>query len=164
MGKEYKSEWQIKLVLFFILLFLILFIASIVFFIMKKDTFVLISGIFTSILFEFIFFLGLLGVKKNKLIIESDKLVFYFKTNSEYKEYNTFNSKGLEIKFDEISSIIFIFLKGDIIYSADTTFVKFNLKNNKDFETCFSFLGRKKEKEVFTFLESNFNIKNIKGF
>lgn len=117
----------------------------------QRDLVAIYGSIIIFPLLSIIFWLGYYIEKSKKLIIDSTYIVFKYIVFTKPKvKYNV--KEGLKIHFKDIEKFYSELSKGDLFFSADTTFYYIVLKNNTRIQfTLFNF-GKKNEKEIYELL------------
>jgi len=95
----------------------------------------------------------LMATRKPSLIFTKEEIIFYFRTRSDVKEYNSGNGKGLRVRHDDIKNIYFLPANTKAIGSAGYEAV-FELKSGVVFKTQLVEFGKQQEVEIFAYLKS----------
>lgn len=92
---------------------------------------------------------------RGKLVIDSSKLIIYYKTFSSKKEYGKYNWKGLTIDLKDID-YIYLDKKVTNLYTSVGGSNKYciMMKDKSCIEVYFYHFGKKKEQEIIEYIKS----------
>ena len=114
---------------------------------LHKDSIAIYGPLITSPLFSLIFGFGYYAEKSTTLEMDDNSINFHYFVFAKPKiKYDKKN--GLIVNYENIKEFYSEFHKGDWIYSADTTWYFFVLKDNTKIQFSLFRLGKKNEKEI----------------
>lgn len=136
-------------------------IGHIVSIIINNDPVAIYAPIIVFPLLSLIFCFGYYVEKSSTVEMDNLSIIFHYFVFSKPKiKYNT--KKGLLINFDNIKEFYTEFHKGDMFYSADTTFYYIILNDDTKIEFGLFRLGKKNEKEIYEILQNVCNNDKIR--